>query len=151
MTKDKIVFGEKVAGQKYRTRIGIYALIFDDENNLAVIQTKTGYFLPGGGLDGNESHNECLHREAKEEMGWEIEVGKYIGNSAAYHYSTTKNDYCNNDGYFYLAKMIREVSLPTEPDHKVVWLTPADAIKKLYHKNQTWAVEKVVKNLTLYK
>ncbi|MFA6271591.1 MAG: NUDIX domain-containing protein [Patescibacteria group bacterium] len=147
MLKNKVVFGEKIAGQKYKTRIGVYALIFDkDKNNLAIIQTRTGYFLPGGGLDGKESHSECLYREANEEMGWEIEVGKYLGNSAVYHYSTTKNDYIYNDGYFYFAKMVRKIGIPTAPDHEVVWLTPADALKKLYHKNQAWAVEQVIGN-----
>lgn len=147
MVKEKIVFGKKEQNKNYSKRISIYALIFDDSNEkIAIIKTPTGYFLPGGGLEGNESHNQCLLREAKEEMGWEIEVKNYIGNSAGYHYSTTKQEYIYVDGYFYLAKMIKTIGNPTEPDHQILWLSYSEASKKLYHENQIWAVKKAIKD-----
>jgi 8-oxo-dGTP diphosphatase len=143
MDQQKIIFGEKVIGKSYIARVGIYAIILsDDKEKLAIIKTKTGYFLPGGGLEADETHLQCLIREAKEEMGWKIEIGKYLGNSASFFFSTTKKDYYYNDCYFYFAEKVVQSSYPTESDHGVVWLTPARAIKKLWHKNQAWAVEK---------
>lgn len=36
------------------------------------------YVLPGGGQAFNETLHECLHREAREELGTGLEIGKLI-------------------------------------------------------------------------
>lgn len=38
-----------------------------------------GYFLPGGEIGNNETHEECLKRECSEEIGYNIMFGEYIG------------------------------------------------------------------------
>ena len=40
--------------------------------------------LPGGGMEGNETKEECLYRELLEELGWAIKIDQYIGNAARY-------------------------------------------------------------------
>jgi len=51
-------------------RVSVKALIFDDENRLLVFQDESGgWELPGGGLEHNESAEECLRREINEEVG----------------------------------------------------------------------------------
>ncbi len=45
------------------------------------------YFLPGGGMEGTETKDECLHRELLEELGWAIEINQYIGNAMRYFYA----------------------------------------------------------------
>lgn len=63
-------FGKKEAGLQYIRRTGVYAIIFDDRREkIAVMKTQKGFFLPGG-TEGEESHAECLQREATEELGW---------------------------------------------------------------------------------
>jgi len=57
-------FGEKLQGIEYKDRIGAYAIIFDSNDRVAVVQTSTGYFLLGGGLDINETHEEWAVRQA---------------------------------------------------------------------------------------
>ena len=141
-----ILFGEKKSNQKYITRVGIYAIIFDTEKEkIAIVKTSSGYFLPGGGLNEKEDHRTCLQREALEEMGWEIEISYYLGNGGSYYFSETKNNYYFSDGYFYYARKIEVISEPLETGHDVLWLTPENAIEKLYHKNQRWAVREATK------
>ena len=50
-------------GKTYTKRIGVYAIITNNQDLLAIIKTPLGYFLPGGGLENNESEESCLMRE----------------------------------------------------------------------------------------
>ena len=58
--------------------------------------------LPGGGMEGNETKEECLHRELLEELGWAIKIDQYIGNAARYFYAEKEDIYYLNDGFFIL-------------------------------------------------
>ncbi|TQR36127.1 NUDIX domain-containing protein [Lysinibacillus sphaericus] len=85
-----ITFGKKIEGKGYIWRPAVYCLIFNSQKEkIAIIQTNDGeFFLPGGGMEKNESHEECLKREALEEMGMDIEIGHFIGCAQRYFYST---------------------------------------------------------------
>ena len=51
-------------------RIAVRAIIMKN-NHILLIQTSRGDFkFPGGGVEKNESHEECLKREVKEETGY---------------------------------------------------------------------------------
>ena len=68
------VFGERIKGAEYLDRKGAY-LIPVENGKLAVVNTKKGYFLLGGGIDENETDEECILRECIEEIGYEAEIG----------------------------------------------------------------------------
>lgn len=140
-----ITFGEKEVGKEYIYRAGAYAVIFHDEK-VAVIQTSDGkFFLPGGGIESNENHQECLNREALEEMGMEIKVGEYLGAARRYFYSTNQYKYYLSDGYFYICNKGKVVANPMEEDHHLIWLEPKQAAECLFHEHQSWAIEKAMK------
>lgn len=141
---DKIIFGKKEDRVEYDNRPGVYVIIFDDKKEkIAIIQTSNGYFLPGGGIDNNESHEECLKREAIEELGWKIEIGKYLGDAGQYFYSPVEKKYIFSDAHFYLGGKTEDACEPTAFDHKTVWLTIDEAKQKLYHEHQVWALEQI--------
>ena len=52
------VFGERKEDTKYKLRPAVYRLMFNEpKDKIAVIQTSDGkYFLPGGGIEKNETH-----------------------------------------------------------------------------------------------
>lgn len=64
----KLTFGSKKRTVHYVLRPSCYTIIFNSSaSNIAVIQKGDRYFLPGGGMEGNETKEECVHRELLEE------------------------------------------------------------------------------------
>jgi 8-oxo-dGTP diphosphatase len=117
------------------------------KNKIAVIQTNDGkYFLPGGGIEKNETHEECSKREAIEEMGMRVEIGQFIGCAQRYFYSTNEFKFYLGEGYFYLCDMIKQLGNPLEEDHTLKWLELEQAIKNLFHEHQSWAVKKAMQH-----
>ncbi len=76
-------FGEPVEGAEYYHRVGAYLVVVHDER-LAAIKLAKGYFLPGGGVEVDETHEECILREALEEIGYEVRVDELIASADAW-------------------------------------------------------------------
>jgi 8-oxo-dGTP diphosphatase len=64
-------FGEPIAGLDYQPRPGAYAVAIED-GRVLVVDEESGLFLPGGGIEPDESPIEALHREVMEETGFAI-------------------------------------------------------------------------------
>lgn len=146
---DIITFGEKDEGKEYIYRPAAYCLIFNrHKDKIALIQTSDGkYFLPGGGLEKNETHEECLKREALEEMGMDIDVGDFVGCARRYFYSPNQYKFYLSEGYFYLCNMGMHKSKPLEEDHFLKWVEPSKAVNDLFHEHQSWAVNQALRLL----
>lgn len=142
-----ITFGEKIEGKEYKWRPAVYCLMFNSQKDkIAIIQTKDGkYFLPGGGIENDETHEECLKREALEEMGMEIEINQFVGCARRYFYSTNEYKYYLSEGYFYLCDKGKQLGEPIEEDHFLKWIEPSQAIESLFHEHQSWAVNQILK------
>lgn len=141
----KFTFGSKKRTVHYVLRPSCYAIIFHSSSSkIAVIQKEDRYFLPGGGMEGNETKEECVHRELLEELGWEIEIDQYIGNAARYFYAEKEDTYYLNDGSFYIANMVQKQTANYEEDHVLRWMPPILAVRLLVHDHQKWAVEQAL-------
>ncbi|EJQ69982.1 MULTISPECIES: NUDIX hydrolase [Bacillus] len=141
----KLTFGYKKPTVQYVLRPSCYAVIFDPTtSNIAIIQNGERYFLPGGGMEGNETKEKCLHRELLEELGWTIEIEQYIGNAARYFYAEKEDTYYLNDGFFYIANIVHKQTETSEEDHILKWMSPSLAIELLIHDHQRWAVEQAL-------
>lgn len=141
----KLTFGSKKINVHYTLRPSCYAIIFQSSSSkIAVIQKGDRYFLPGGGMEGNETKEECLHRELLEELGWAIKIDQYIGNAARYFYAEKEDIYYLNDGFFYIANMVQIQTENCEEDHVLRWMSPLHAIELLIHDHQKWAVEQAL-------
>src|SRR5262249_9981196 len=62
-------------------RIGVFALIFDDEGRILLGHRRDidWWNLPGGGMEAGETVDEALRREVREETGLEAEVEQLVG------------------------------------------------------------------------
>jgi 8-oxo-dGTP diphosphatase len=62
-------------------RIGVYALIFDDEGRVLLGHRRDidWWNLPGGGMEAGETVDEAICREVREETGLEVKVERLVG------------------------------------------------------------------------
>src|SRR5712692_5697317 len=62
-------------------RIGVFALIFDDQGRILLGRRRDidWWNLPGGGMEKGETVDEALYREVLEETGLEVEVESLVG------------------------------------------------------------------------
>ncbi|MDQ0229209.1 NUDIX hydrolase [Metabacillus malikii] len=140
-----IVFGNKIDGVDYQVRKAVYAVIFNSTNErvLTVQNSKGDYFLPGGGIENNENHQECLVREMFEETGYAVSIGSFIGNAKRF-FQSTNNEHVINDGYFYLADLLHKEQEPIEVDHFIKWFDINNIKRFLVHEHHCWAVNEGV-------
>lgn len=141
-------FGVKISDQDYRTRVGVHVVIFDLKSKkiLLVSPPNGSYLLPGGEIEVNETHEETAHREAMEELGYEIEVGSFIGQAEDYYYSKHRQRYYHNPAYFYVAQSWKVKCKPLEDFNQLEWATIPEALSKLKRGSHKWAVEQYEKN-----
>ena len=80
-----IQFGEFNAGADYVERFCAYAVIHNESGQIAVVRTRKGYFLPGGGIHSDETAEQALIREVVEETGYASVILGHIGTAADRH------------------------------------------------------------------
>ena len=127
-------FGETVlAGQKYRRRPGVYALLLQGDQILTTFQQKPlpEFQLPGGGIDPGEQPIAALHREVMEETGWRIRVRRRLGAFRRFCYMPDYDLWAEKLCTIYLAQPVRPICPPTEAGHSAVWLPVAEALELL--------------------
>jgi 8-oxo-dGTP diphosphatase len=133
-------FGEKLNGIEYIERPGSYGVLIED-GRIGVVKSKgyETYFLTGGGIDAGESETETLRREAREEIGFEIEIGEKIGAAREYFYSNGEKKYTVKKCYFYRVRLVGESD--GKGKHELVWITKSD-LDRLHHECYRWIVER---------
>ena len=99
-------FGCQQDGVDYVDRPGVYALIKNCEMNIAVIEVGDRYFLPGGGIEKNESDVDALLREILEETGHEARVLSKIGESIEYIQSEVNKTHYRIHSKFYQVQLV---------------------------------------------
>lgn len=148
--KSDRVFGRILPGRSYKRRSGVYGIICNKGGRLAIIRRKQNakhwftYHLPGGGLERNETHEVCLKREVREELGWDIEILDFVGKAHRYFYVPHQREYYQGIGYFYKAKKVKQLNSVTEKGLALVWLTPSAAIPKMLDEHHAWAIKEAL-------
>ena len=116
------------------TRPTVRAVIFNDNKEIC-IRTKTDsgfYFLPGGGIEENETPIEALKRECLEEAGCSINNIQKIG--TVIEYRDEAKEKRSNDCF--TANLVGEQIEPTlaigdEEGFDVIWININEAITLL--------------------
>ena len=76
-------------------RISCYGIIIQG-NNILLCPQRDGYDFPGGGMNIDETLEECLIREIKEETGMIIRPGQCISAEHDMYYSLSSQQAYNN-------------------------------------------------------
>lgn len=121
------------AGQRYRRRAGVYAVLALDGEVLLTHQSEPvpEFQLPGGGIDAGEHPLRALHREVLEETGWTIAGARRLGAFRRFTYMPEYDLWAEKLCTVYLARPVRPLGPPTEPGHSAVWMSAADAAMHL--------------------
>lgn len=67
---------------EYDTRLAAYAVIVDDDRVLLALWNEADqprWTLPGGGVEVEESVEDAVVREVREESGYDVELGSLLG------------------------------------------------------------------------
>ena len=127
-------FGESVvAGQAYRRRPGVYAVLWRDGDLLLTHQAEPvpEVQLPGGGIDPGESPYHALHREVMEETGWRIHLQRRLGTYRRFTYMPEYDKWAEKICMIGLARPVLRLGGPTEAGHSALWMNAATAARML--------------------
>jgi 8-oxo-dGTP diphosphatase len=138
-------FGTKQDGIDYIERPGVYAVIENNERQIAVIKTRNGYFLPGGGIDTQESDADALKRELLEEIGYQVSIATEMREAVEYLNVNSDRKHYQIRSRFYKVQLGPKVGEGVEKDHRLVWLSQKHALELLVRQSQIWAVQSMVK------
>ena len=103
--------------------------------------------LPGGGIEPGEEAEMALVREFEEETGLLVAPATELGASSD---RVVINDgrAFNVRGRYFCVRILAEVpERLTEPDHRLVWRTPLEAIRTLHRESHAWAVVQWLRGL----
>ncbi|MBS8263890.1 NUDIX domain-containing protein [Mesobacillus boroniphilus] len=120
-------------------RIAVRAIIMAN-NRILLVQSNRGDFkFPGGGLEINESHEECLKREVREETGY---IHCIVNNKFGTVIERRMDEYITNavfqmTSHYYLCKLATEEKLAQQLDEYEAildftpkWVSLEDAINQ---------------------
>lgn len=136
---DKNFNSDIPAPEIYKERKAARAIVFDKENNVALLHaSKNDYYkLPGGGIEDGEDIMEALNREIKEEAGCSIKNIKELGEIEEYR----NIDSLHQISFCFVAEVDGDKGEPqftqseTEEGFKPVWMSIDQAIETLENKN----------------
>ncbi len=138
------IYGEQYIEQHTKMREACRGIVINNDKILLTYEVNTDqWFIPGGGLENNESIQECCVRELAEETGCVVKANK--------QYLTIKEHYdewlfvshyyiCDYVGETERTLTEREIEVGLEPR----WISLNEAID-LFSKYQDYADESLMK------
>jgi 8-oxo-dGTP diphosphatase len=136
-------FGIREPGADYRLRPGGYVVLRNDAGEVAVVETAKGLFLPGGGQDGEETPEQAALCETLEECGLIVRLTERIGVADELVLGKEERAHFRKRCTFFDA-LVGGADLDVDAEHEVTWLDPKEAVSRLAHGSQRWAVERSI-------
>jgi 8-oxo-dGTP diphosphatase len=138
MAEVQYVFGEQVDGHPYHARRAVYAVIPDSDGRVAAVRYRDNLFLPGGGIEANESPEQALGREVEEECAQRLHIAGKIGEALQYFYASSEDKYFAMYAVFYAGIFLGQTS--GQAEYPVVWVLP-DVKAGFFHASHLWAAQ----------
>ncbi len=130
MVKCKSINGNyvEIPKEKITFRPSVYAIIRHDDKFLMLSNKSNGQlFFPGGGIEIDETIEEALMREVKEEAGIEIEIVKLIHFKEQFFYYDPADEAYHMFNYFYICNpktlsLLKDDEVKDEEAEKPRWV-----------------------------
>lgn len=135
-------FGALAPGFVLVRRPSVYGLLVDACGRLAIVETRRGTWLPGGGVEAGESRERALVREFREECGFEIEPGELLARAVQLAHDHGLRKSYEKTSSFHRAVLVRVAGPPLELGHRLEWVEPAVARARLTSESHAWVVER---------
>ena len=143
MQRERPVFGRRLDGHRYIGRPSVYAVIRDEGGRILVVRTPEGTFLPGGGIESGEGCEQALAREAVEECGIRLAIGKCVGEATEIVYSDSERAGFEKESRFFEAQILTN-TVASEENHEPAWLDPRTAVESLTYGSHRWAIQRAL-------
>jgi 8-oxo-dGTP diphosphatase len=142
-------FGAPLPGRPHRERPAAFGIASRD-GLIAVVRVRPeaggDYIdLPGGAIDPGEDEVQALIREFGEETGLEVVAGQRITGLRQYFVLSNDEPVNNIAGVYVVEVTGEDAALKIEADHELIWVEPAEAIRRLRHDGHAWAVAKWIR------
>ncbi len=137
-------FGRRFENRSYIFRPGSYAIIANARGQICVVEGLRGNGLPGGGAEGEETPEQTLHREMREECGREIIIERELGFAVEFVHSAVEGNFEKHCTFFQARFADDKKPIVAESGTSLLWLAPQDAIDVLTHESHRWAVARTV-------
>ena len=136
------VFGSNTSGDHFLDRPSVYGIFQRKSGEIALIEVTGRHYLPGGGIEGDETHHECLQRECLEEIGWQISIGSFLEETLSFIRRLHDGARFKILGYYYQITNFIQSSAPIELNHQLVWKPPEFAANHLISEAQRYILQK---------
>jgi 8-oxo-dGTP diphosphatase len=137
---DVPVFGLRSEGERWVIRPSAYGLLEDEAGRLAVVRSRDGIFLPGGGVDAGETPEEAIRREALEECGLIVRPGRWVTRAVQFAYSASEGAHFEKRSTFMECAIEGSDRTHLEAGHEVLWVDEEEATRILTHESHGWAL-----------
>ena len=138
------VFGKR-SSELYFHRPGAYLIPVWDEK-VAVARVFGRYYLLGGGIEGEETQEQCIQRECLEEAGHTCNVEAFLCAAEWFTKDSVGKD-AHYTQYYYYGTLLGKETEPVEQDHELVWIPLTQLRGKMYLEMQNWALEQYVEKV----
>lgn len=118
----------EVPKEKLVFRPSVYAIIIHDGKVLMLNnKSNSKLFFPGGGVNIGEKMMDALRREVKEEVGLEIEIGKFVYFKEHFFYYDPEDSASHRLSFFYLCEpktfdLLADEDVDDEEAEKPRWI-----------------------------
>lgn len=133
------VFGTRSEGALWVVRPSAYGLL-EEDGRIAVVRSRDGTFLPGGGVEAGETPEQAIVREGLEECGFVVRVGPWMTRAVQFAHSASEGAHFEKQSTF--RECAREASDRTrwQTGHELLWVDAETAARTLTHASHGWAI-----------
>ena len=110
------------------------------DGKVAVAKVGERRYLLGGGIEGDETREQCVHRECLEEAGYRCRIDGFLA-SAEWYVLDEKGIQHHYPQFYYWGTLLEKQAEPTERDHELIWIPLEDLRGKMHLEMQNWALE----------